>query len=182
MANKQVGIKTLVLIILALNISIISGCINIKYTGKNYPPTDKVDFFNSRKDIPKKLKYHIMGKAIATAPSNKFSRDEIEDKLVAKAESEGANAVVIVSFIKVRDGSVREDQLNNDSPADDSWTPDDDSTDDWRHQEEFLDLDTGPNKSTLKATYQTRIKALFLKYDNQEQAPSKTATEKSKTK
>ena len=153
------NLKVIILSLLAT--SLFAGCVNIQYSGKSYSPTKNVKFFAKKAAIKKP--YTVMGKAVATAPEH-FTTEEVEDSLVSKAEAEGANAVLLVSFAKVKSGEAREDQILNDD-APESWKVDDDSASNWNLlQGTFANTDSPSNSDGEETTYKIIVKALFLKY------------------
>lgn len=78
------------------------SCVNIKYIGQEFPATKKVEFFYGTSELPKD-KYFIMGKAILKAPES-TSAKRIQNDILEKAESVGADAVVVKCFKDVVTG------------------------------------------------------------------------------
>ncbi|MCF6176613.1 MAG: hypothetical protein L3J71_12700 [Victivallaceae bacterium] len=95
-------INTIMFITAILLFSLITGCINIDYTGQRFPETENmhaIEFFNSSKDVPAG-KYTIIGRAVATAPDS-YSSEEIKNKLLSKAQACGADAIQVVDFKRI---------------------------------------------------------------------------------
>jgi len=79
--------------------SLICGCINVDYTGQRYPATEnrsEIAFYNDSKEVPTG-KYAVIGRAVATAPDS-YNSEEIKNKLLAKAQACGADAIQVVDF------------------------------------------------------------------------------------
>jgi hypothetical protein len=141
-----------------------SGCINIDYVGKTFPPTTKVKVYQMNAKI--RRPYDVMGKAYATAKYQEYSREEMMAKLEKKAEDAGANAILITAYEIVPSGEVREDQLLDNSPNN-AWALDDDSQSSWTRLDQNFDYgygQIGKQISTDVRTYKRVLKVEFLRY------------------
>ena len=80
-----------------LLVTVLTSCqhIKINYVGNQLAPTTKVDMYFDKKEIHEK--YNIIGKAIVHAPQY-FTSTQIQQKLIQKAELEGANAILILNY------------------------------------------------------------------------------------
>lgn len=136
------------------------GCINVEYSGTDYPPTENVEVLDV-KTVPDG--YVAIGKATAKASSEQYSKDEIIQKLVKKAKAEGADAIFISSFEKVPAGRARLDETNNTAQGDENlgWGLDDNFVGDIR-QIDYDFVETEKAEKTVQ-TYDTIIKAVFLR-------------------
>lgn len=137
------------------------GCISVSYKGESFPPTEKVQILKGLKKVPEG--YKVMGKVIAHAPSEDFSNGEIINKIVSRAEAEGADAVLIQSLEEIKTDEVREDEfLNTTSNPDAGWGVDDNFDGDVEKVDDDFN-DTRNNKRIETPIFKTVIKALFLK-------------------
>ena len=66
--------------------------VDINYIGKSYPPTQDVQMFFSRTDIPKD--YRVIGRAIVTAPEGTKGA-KVEEGLLKEAKQKGADGVLV---------------------------------------------------------------------------------------
>jgi len=113
------SVKSAVLPVLILALAYAQGCVNVSYSGKSYAPTENIEVVKKQKEIP--AGYELMGKAVGTAPSDEGTRQEMEKKIIQKAKSEGADAVMIVSFEEIKIGEERDDQFLNMSHDNAGW-------------------------------------------------------------
>ena len=149
--------------VLILALAFAQGCVSVSYKGKSYAPTENVEVVKKQKEIPAGFK--LMGKAVATAPAEEGSRQELEQKIIKKAKSEGADAVMIMLYEQVKVGEEREDQFMNSSHDAAGWG---------------MDVDTEGNTNEIDAThtgttrgerletpvFKSVMKAVFLKKKN----------------
>lgn len=152
--------------LIVLTVFLTGGCISVDYVGKSYPATSSVKTFTDKTKIP--FKYTVMGKARATA-NYSYSEEEIKNKLASKAEAEGADAVLILTYGIVPDGDCREDQLLDSAPAMGGTADDDDSRDNVKNMEQNFNYRYGQIGRKQQGgmdvqTYKRVITALFIKY------------------
>ena len=88
------------------------GCANVKYVGNSFDPTDDVDMYFSKEEIKKE--YTIIGHAVGS--SGLFgSDDQVMEKLIEKAKSVGADAILVkgigISDISSGDGAHEETRV-----------------------------------------------------------------------
>lgn len=83
------------LIIFSLLLFLVFGCAHINYVGKSYDPTDQVDIYYAKEDIHRE--YTVMGHAVGGGQLL-VSTSKIQNKLIEKAKSEGADAVLITEI------------------------------------------------------------------------------------
>ena len=154
---------SLTVIILALAYA--PGCVSVSYSGKSYAPTESVEVVNKQKEIP--AGFELMGKAVAAAPAEEGSRQEMEKKIIQKAKSEGADAVMIVLFEEVKIGEERDDQFMNTSHDDAGWGLNVDTEGNTKQINSFnTRIDKGDRLET--PVFKSVIKALFLKRKNKD--------------
>ncbi len=154
---------SLTVIILALAYA--QGCVSVSYSGKSYAPTESVEVVNKQKEIP--AGFELMGKAVAAAPAEEGSRQEMEKKIIQKAKSEGADAVMIVLFEEVKIGEERDDQFMNTSHDDAGWGLNVDTEGNTKQINSFnTRIDKGDRLET--PVFKSVIKALFLKRKNKD--------------
>lgn len=88
------------------------ACAHVNYMGKSFEPTTKIEVFFSKEEIERE--YVVIGHAIGTGTTF-VSNDKIERKLIEKARSIGADAILITGVGKdnapAGDGSVTEKQV-----------------------------------------------------------------------
>lgn len=74
------------------------GCVSVDYVGKSYPPTASVELFMTPDDV--KRPYEVIGEARAQVEALPFTSpaDQLQQKLLAEAQSRGANAVILGSI------------------------------------------------------------------------------------
>jgi hypothetical protein len=93
-------------------ISIIGCTANVNYVGKELEPTTSVDVYFSEDEIEKE--YTIIGHAVGSG-GNFISNDDIQNKLIEKAKSKGADAILITgvekSNVPAGGGSTEEKQI-----------------------------------------------------------------------
>ena len=71
------------------------GCVSVDYVGKSYPPTASVDLYMTAADV--KRPYEVIGDARAQVEALPFSNpaQQLQTKLLAEAQSRGANGVIL---------------------------------------------------------------------------------------
>lgn len=89
-------ISILVLLVL------ITGCTQIDYIGKEYPPTENIGLFFSEENI--EHEYEIMGRVVATA-GDFVSSGKMQKSIMKKAREVGADAVVILGLERYQTGT-----------------------------------------------------------------------------
>lgn len=145
----------------AASVAFLPACVNIDYEGdKKLPKAGKAEVkaYFDKSQIPAK-DYKVMGRAIATAPSN-YTASEVERKLIDSAEKYGADGVLILSIDKIPDGNPRDDQIYNRSAP--GWNVDDSTENGWQFFRSSIE-DAG-RKSKDDAAFKVKIKALFLDF------------------
>jgi hypothetical protein len=154
------SVKSAFLSAVILTLAYSQGCANISYKGKSYAPTESVEVVKKQKEIP--VGYELMGKAVGTAPAAEGSRQEMEKKIIQKAKSEGADAVMIILFEEVKIGEERDDQFMNVSHEDAGWGLNVDTEGNTKQINSFnTRIDKGDRLET--SVYKSVIKAIFLK-------------------
>ena len=136
------------------------GCVSVSYSGKSYPATESVEIIKKQKDIP--AGYELMGKAVATAPSEEGTPQEMEKRIIQKAKAKGADAVMIVLYEQVKIGEEREDQFMNISHDNAGWGMNVDTEGDTNQ------IDSTHTGTTAAERHETPVfksvtKAIFLK-------------------
>jgi uncharacterized protein YbjQ (UPF0145 family) len=154
------SVKSAFLTAVILFLAFTQGCVNVSYKGASYPPTEKVEIVKKQKGIP--AGYTVMGKAVATAPSEEGSRQEMENRIIKKAKSEGADAVMIVLFELVKIGEERDDQFMDTSYDNAGWGMDVDTQGD-TNQMDYSHTGTTPSERMDTPVYKSLMKAVFLK-------------------
>lgn len=143
----------------------LSGCISVKYNGSSFAPNPaKVKVYTDKTQITSE--YTVMGTAVASG-QYKFSYEEMREKLAAKAQSEGADAVLIEAYRIVPEDDCREDQiLATGTTTTHGW--DTNSSEYIQQAHDKFKRDYGQigknSQSSEAATYKRIIKAAFLKY------------------
>ena len=95
--------KSTLLIIFLMALSIAVGCTTTDYVGKTYSKTDSVEIYFNKDEI--KRPYEVMGQIKAEAPEAlKF--EDMEQQLVKDAMEKGADAILIGELKTVEVGSV----------------------------------------------------------------------------
>jgi hypothetical protein len=155
--------RSLCLLTAVLFLALAQGCVNISYSGKSYAPTENIEVLKTQQGIP--AGYELMGKAVGTAPAKEGSRQEMENKMIQKAKSEGADAVMIVLYEQVKIGEEREDLFMNTSHVDGGWGMNVDTEGD-THQMDTTHSGTTPGERRETPVYKSVIKAVFLKRKN----------------
>jgi hypothetical protein len=89
----QRNLKILATFVLLL--FLVLGCAHINYVGKSYDPTDHIDVYYAPEDITRE--YTVMGHAIGGGQLL-VSTSKIQNKLIEKAKSKGADAVLITGI------------------------------------------------------------------------------------
>lgn len=86
---------------------VLTGCVDVRYIGDVYPPTENVRFFMNEKDIPINT-YREMGLAIASIDEEDaalHSGNVLSDALREKAKEVGADAILIESSERYKVGT-----------------------------------------------------------------------------
>lgn len=86
---------------------ILTGCVDVRYIGDVYPPTEHVRFYMNEKDIPINT-YREMGIAIASIDEEDaalYSGNVLSDALREKAKEVGADAILIESSERYKVGT-----------------------------------------------------------------------------
>lgn len=148
-----------------------TACMNISYDGSSYPPTTGVKMYRN----PKKIKhaYAVMGKCVMNVDYSDYTQERMIKSIVRKAESEGADAVILDEYEIVPTGKkVRESQLDNcaqsmtnnlDTNSDAGWS--------WLGQNFNYDYGTIGQKSDGEhPTYRRIMRTRFVKFTHD--APS----------
>ena len=91
MAQRNIKI----LITFSLLLFLVFGCAHINYVGKTYDPTDQVDVYYAKEDIPRE--YTVMGHAVGGGQLL-VSTSKIQNELIEKAKSTGADAILITEI------------------------------------------------------------------------------------
>jgi hypothetical protein len=88
------------------------ACAHVNYVGKSLEPTTDVDVYFSTAEL--EHEYVVIGHAIGTGQTF-VSNDKIGRKLIEKARSKGADAILITGVgkdnVPAGDGSVTEKQI-----------------------------------------------------------------------
>ncbi|TMQ59036.1 MAG: hypothetical protein E6K76_06050 [Candidatus Eisenbacteria bacterium] len=79
----------------------IAACAHVDYIGRSYAPTNHVDLFFAEKDVTHE--YEVMGKVVATA-NDLVSAEKLQAKVLEKAQSKGADAVVLLGLDRYKSG------------------------------------------------------------------------------
>src|SRR3954468_12607310 len=81
---------------LALALALVAcGCVSVDYVGKTYPPTASVDLYMSVDDV--RRPYEVIGESRAQVEALPFTNpaQQLQAKLLAEAQSRGANGVIL---------------------------------------------------------------------------------------
>ena len=92
---------------------LVAGCMNFEYVGREFAPTpmsEPVAYYVNREQLPPG-EFRIMGRAEITAPDGTDGYD-IQELLLEKARSYGADAVCLVSARKVPVGYYEREEVN----------------------------------------------------------------------
>ncbi len=83
-----------VLAVLVLLTAGSAGChfVEVNYIGKTYPPTDHVEMYFDRADVPGDEK--VIGRAIITAPEG-TKGEKVKEGLLKEAMAKGADAILV---------------------------------------------------------------------------------------
>ncbi len=105
--------RNLMLTIALIGLSFgVLACAHVNYVGRSFEPTTDVDIYFSTEEIERE--FVVMGHAIGTGQTF-VSNDKIGRKLIEKARSIGADAILITGVGKdnapAGDGSVTETQI-----------------------------------------------------------------------
>ena len=79
----------------------VGACAHLDYIGESYAPTPHVDLFFAEKDVPRE--YRVMGQIVATA-GDLVSAEKLQSKIVEKAQTKGADAVVLLGLERYKSG------------------------------------------------------------------------------
>ncbi|MFA6568672.1 MAG: hypothetical protein WCS96_10705 [Victivallales bacterium] len=156
----KISLRSALLTPIILALTYAQGCISVSYSGKSYPATESVEVLKKQKEIP--VGYELMGKAIATAPSEEGSRQEMENKIIQKAKSEGADAVMVILYEQVKIGEERDDQFMNTSHDNAGWGMNV-NTEGNTKQIDATHTGTTPGERLETPVFKSVIKAVFLK-------------------
>jgi hypothetical protein len=100
---------TIALVVLSFGVL---ACAHVNYVGRSFEPTTDVDVYLSTEEIERE--YVVIGHAIGTGQTF-VSNDKIGSKLIEKARSIGADAILITGVgkdnVPAGDGSVTEKQI-----------------------------------------------------------------------
>jgi PBP1b-binding outer membrane lipoprotein LpoB len=151
-------------------IFILSGCVSYDYVGEKLPePTLSVKVCTDSAAIPQK-EYTVLGNATVSGNSQEISKEEMLEKLVAKAKDCGAD-IVLVTGHQVVPAATRE--TGEFSAAFDY----DNSSSGWQQLSRDIDLNYGNvrsrNSTRSVNTYRRVIKARFIKLNAPEPAGKK---------
>jgi len=102
------------MLFLAAILLCMSGCSQIDYVGRQYPPTTTVDLYFSFDDVPKD--YEVMGQIVATG-SEMVSAEGMQEKMMQKAREKGADAIVILGLERHKTGESQTYKENIESTA-----------------------------------------------------------------
>lgn len=98
----------------ALCLALVTGCVDVRYIGDVYPPTQNVRFFMNEKDVPPNT-YIEMGTAIVAITDEDAafrSSNVLSDALREKAMEVGADALVIISNERYKVGTRHSSSTN----------------------------------------------------------------------
>lgn len=93
--ETDMHVTPLKLVILFLSLTILgAGChqVDFNYIGKSYPPTDHVDLYFVKADVPPGLS--VIGRAIVTAPEG-TPGEGVKKGLIKEAKAKGADAILV---------------------------------------------------------------------------------------
>ncbi|HBC85381.1 MAG TPA: hypothetical protein DCZ94_00350 [Lentisphaeria bacterium] len=138
----------------------IQGCVSVSYSGKSYTSTEKVEILKPQDTAP--AGYEIMGKAVASGPDQDSSRADLQKKIMNKAKSEGADAVMIVLYENVIIGKEREDEFLNSGPTNSAWGMNVNTQGD-TDQLNIQRINLGKADSNQTPIFKHVMKAVFLK-------------------
>lgn len=90
---------------IVLGAALWAGCVSVDYVGRSYPPTASVELFMTPDDV--KRPYEVIGEARAQVDALPFTNpaEQLQQKLLAEAQSRGANAVILGSITTRQVGS-----------------------------------------------------------------------------
>lgn len=154
------------LIVIILLLAFAQGCVNVSYKGKSYPSTENVEIIKKQKEIPPPG-YELMGNAVATAPAEDASRQEMEEKMLQKAKSKGADAVMILLYELVKIGEEREDQFLDASHDNAGWGMNV-NTEGNTNQINYSHTGDRQGERNETPVYKSVMKAVFLKKKEQQ--------------
>ena len=151
--------------VITFGLLIILGCASIEYDGKSHAPTSNVKIYVKESEVPHP--FEVMGNAKLTAPI-KYKRTDVENKLISRAEDEGADAVLLTKYIKVKSYQARNDQVLNEKSGP-TWSVNNTTQDNLNAMQKNLkDSDNmsvrPPKTSPKEVIYQIKAEAKFLKY------------------
>ena len=154
----KILLRSLLLCAMLITTAFAIGCVSVSYKGKSCPSTETVEVLKNQKEIP--AGYEAMGNAVASGPSEDFTREDIEKKLIKRAKSEGADAVMIVLFEEVKTGEEREDEFLDTNPVNTGWGMATNTEGDLKMHDTAV---PGAGSKNEIFTFKTIIKAVFLK-------------------
>lgn len=143
----------------------LTGCVNIRYEGETYPATGDVKLFEDRSLIPED--YVAIGKCVAYGRYDTFNKNEICEKVRARAEAAGADAVYIYAYQVIPEGIVTGagDRVWDDSAGGAEW---------YRLERDFSSygqIGKNPPSGRAHSSYMRVIRAQFLKNPANMDAP-----------
>jgi len=151
----------------------LSACINVSYRGYIYPKTSYVKLFFDKENFPED-KYDAIGKVHVTAPQG-YSSAEINKKILKKARSVGANAVLISSYKKEligrEAGPDSTDMSESEPPGLAGGLP---SADDGEPEYENSFGNVEASSGRAQYEYDTIVKAYFYRLKAKKPAPAPT--------
>jgi hypothetical protein len=122
-----------------------AGCATLDYVGQSYPPTQDVALFYSEENVDRE--YTVIGELTATADMF-VSTHKVQDQIVEKARSKGADAVVILGLQHYQSGQSSNYNETTTSGKD----------------KKGKNIETTSGSSSTDTEEKKRIKALFIKY------------------
>ena len=167
---KSMILKKTAAAVLAGMLGLLCACIRTDYKEiANFPPLPKdmkiVTYYDKSQFPVPPSEQVLVGDVTASAYTSSFTLNEMKQKLVRMARTQGANAVLILNIEHKLDGQVRTDQVKNMSGP--TWTPVDDSSTD-AQQQRYMDLYSSAKDGELPV-YKITIKAQFYKLPAQSQ-------------
>ncbi len=150
----------LVFTVSIISFTAIQGCVSVSYSGKSYTATQNVEILKPQDKTP--AGYEIMGKAVASGPAQETSRSDLQDRIIGKAKSEGADAVMIVLYENVKLGQEREDEFLTSSPTNTDWGMNINTQGDYE-QDNVQRINLGKADKNETYVFKHVMKAVFLK-------------------
>lgn len=137
----------------------LTSCVSVVYHGEDFPPTQNAPIFLKKSDVPHP--FEVIGRAMATAP-NRYAALDIKNALRDKAESVGADAILMVSLKRRTED---EDAANVWADPD---TPNDWDVDDYDSWSNSFGQENWNDDQFYEC--ETIAKAVFLKYSKNVQS------------